>query len=269
MPGKDTSALYDQIISRIFARHFKPGSQGFTFKRQEIIDTAAELKLMLAKNVGDVVYTFRFRKELPKSIKDSAPKGSEWIINLAGSGQYRFELVSDAWIKPGEGRVVIKVPDATPAIIAEHALSDEQALLAILRYNRLIDTFLRATCYSLQSHLRTQVKDMGQIEVDELYLGVDRRGVQYVIPVQAKGGKDKLGIVQVRQDVAFCRERFPHLVCRPVAAQFMKDKVVALMELVDDCGKILVANETHFRLVPAGEISSEDLDRYCAAGEDS
>lgn len=268
MPAKDTDALYDQIISHIFARHFKPGSKGFGFKRQEIIDAARELKVNLAKNVGDVIYTFRFRKELPQSIQETAPTGSEWIINLAGRGEYQFELVPGAWIKPSEGRLVIKVPDATPAIIAEHAPSDEQALLAILRYNRLIDTFLRATCYSLQSHLRTQVKNMGQIEVDELYLGVDRRGVQYVIPVQAKGGKDKLGIVQVRQDAAFCRERFPHLVCRPVAAQFMKDNVVALMELVDDRGKILVANETHFRLVPAGEISSQDLDRYRAAGED-
>jgi hypothetical protein len=226
------------------------------------------MKLKLAKNVGDVVYTFRFRKELPQPIRDTAPKGFEWIINLAGSGLYSFELVPGAWIRPGEGRVVIKVPDSTPAIIASHALSDEQALLAILRYNRLVDTFLRATCYSLQSHLRTQVKDMGQIEVDELYLGVDRRGVQYVIPVQAKGGKDKLGIVQVRQDVAFCRERFPHLVCRPVAAQFMKESVVAVMELVEEGGRILVANEAHFRLVPAGEISSQDLDRYRAAGED-
>jgi len=269
MPGEDKGALYDRIIAHIFARHFKPGSKGFTFKRQEIIDTAAELKVRLAKNVGDLVYTFRFRKELPQAIQEVAPKGFEWIINLAGSGQYSFELVSGAWIKPSDGRVIIKVPDATPAIIAEHALSDEQALLAILRYNRLIDTFLRATCYSLQSHLRTQVKEIGQIEVDELYLGVDRRGVQYVIPVQAKGGKDKLGIVQVRQDVAFCRERFPQLVCRPVAAQFMKDSVVALMELVEDEGKILVANENHFRLAPAGDITTQDLDKYRAAGEDS
>ncbi|GMV88917.1 MAG: hypothetical protein AMXMBFR81_18480 [Chthonomonas sp.] len=266
--GKEKEALYDQIISQIFAKHFKAGLVSFKFKRQEIIDTATELRLDVARNVGDVIYTFRFRKNLPKSIRDSAPKGSEWVINLAGRGQYEFELVSGAWIKPSDGRVVIKVPDSTPVIIAEHALSDEQALLAVLRYNRLIDTFLRATCFSLQSHLRTQVKNMGQIEVDELYLGVDRRGVQYVIPVQAKGGKDKLGIVQVRQDMAFCRERFPHLTCRPVAAQFMKDSVVALMELVEDAGRVLVCNEAHFRLVASGEISSQDLDRYRAAGDD-
>lgn len=82
------------------------------------------------------------------------------------------------------------IPDATPEIIRAYAMDDEQALLAILRYNRLIDTFLGLTTYSLQNHLRTTVKKIGQIEIDELYVGMDKRGCHYVIPVQAKGGKD-------------------------------------------------------------------------------
>ena len=28
--------------------------------------------------------------------------------------------------------------------------------------------------------------------IDEIYVGVDRNGCQYVIPVEAKGGSDKL-----------------------------------------------------------------------------
>ena len=59
----------------------------------------------------------------------------------------------------------IKIPDATPEIIAAYALGDdEQALLAKVRYNRLIDIFLGLTTYSLQNHLRTYVAGMGQIE---------------------------------------------------------------------------------------------------------
>jgi hypothetical protein len=48
-----------------------------------------------------------------------------------------------------------KVPDSTPGLISLYALNDEQALLARLRYNRLIDIFTGISCYSLQSHLRT------------------------------------------------------------------------------------------------------------------
>ena len=66
-------------------------------------------------------------------------------------------------------------------------MGDEQPSSPIVRYNRLIDTFLGLTTYSLQNHLRTTVEGMGQIEIDELYIGLDKHGCHYVIPVQAKG----------------------------------------------------------------------------------
>ncbi|HAI86179.1 MAG TPA: endonuclease, partial [Firmicutes bacterium] len=70
----------------------------------------------------------------------------------------------------------IKVPDATPGIVELYSLQDEQALLAKVRYNRLIDIFTGLTCYSLQNHLRTHVPELGQVETDELYVGIERGG---------------------------------------------------------------------------------------------
>jgi len=136
-----------------------------------------------------------------------------------------------------------------------YALNDEQALLAKLRYNRLIDIFTRVTCYSLQSHLRTSVAGVGQVETDELYVGLDRRGAHYVFPVQAKGGKDKLSIVQIQQDVAVCAKKFPSL----------KDAAIALFEFVEDEGSLRIATESHYRLVPPDQIGPEELARYRAA----
>jgi hypothetical protein len=43
------------------------------------------------------------------------------------------------------------------------------------------------TCYSLQNHLCTTVPEMGQVETDELYVGLDRRGAQYIIPRTSEG----------------------------------------------------------------------------------
>ena len=76
-----------------------------------------------------------------------------------------------------------KIPDATPSIVEKYALDDEQALLTKLRYNRLIDIFTGVTCYSLQNHLRTTVPGIGQVETDEIYVGVDKLGRQFVFPV--------------------------------------------------------------------------------------
>jgi len=104
--------------------------------------------------------------------------------------------------------------------------------LAIIRYNRLIDIFLGITTFSLQNHLRTTVKGVGQIEIDELYIGLDKHGCHYVIPVQAKGGNDQIGFVQIDQDIKFASQKFPDLRCRAIAAQFLSDDTVVLFELV-------------------------------------
>lgn len=165
-------------------------------------------------------------------------------------------------ITPREMLIETKVPDATPGIIEMYALGDEQALLAKLRYNRLIDIFTGITSYSLQNHLRTTVPHIGQVETDEIYIGLDRRGAHYVFPVQAKGARDKLGIVQIEQDIAMCADKFTSLICRPVAAQFMKDDLIALFEFEEGENEIALVSEKHYRLVPAADVTSTDLDTY-------
>jgi hypothetical protein len=145
-------------------------------------------------------------------------------------------MIPDMVIVPAPMLAETKVPDATPGLIALYALNDEQALLAKLRYNRLIDTFTGITCYSLQHHLRTTVPSMGQVETDELYVGIDRRGAHYVFPVQAKGGRDRQNIVQIEQDFAMCAMKFPNLICRAIGAQCMQDNLIALSSLKNHQG---------------------------------
>ncbi|MCG9894690.1 MAG: hypothetical protein MH204_04370, partial [Fimbriimonadaceae bacterium] len=112
------------------------------------------------------------------------------------------------------------------------------------------------------NHLRTKLKEIGQIEIDEIYLGVSASGAQAIIPVQAKGGKDKIGVAQVHQDIAFCRQRFPKMDPRIVGAQFLSQMEIALMEFGEHEREIVVLRESHFRLVPAAEITDEDLAAY-------
>lgn len=270
MPKKTTKSTskpkqrnrYDAIIERIFQRHHTAGTTSFEFTRGEFEGTAGELEIKLPKNIGDVLYSFRYRKDLPSAITSTASEGLEWIIEGAGRAKYRFRLASANRIVPNAHLVTIKVPDATPEIITAYAQSDEQALLAKVRYNRLIDIFLGIATYSLQNHLRTTVKDIGQIEIDEIYVGIDKHGRQFVIPVQAKGGSDKHGVVQTQQDIACCAEKFPTLICRAVSAQFMQDDKIALFELTVEDGDIKVVEERHYQLVASADISASDLKGY-------
>jgi hypothetical protein len=165
-------------------------------------------------------------------------------------------------IKPNDSLISIAVPDATPEIIRLYKLDDEQALLAVVRYNRLIDIFLGLTAYSLQNHLRTSVQGVGQIEIDELYVGIDKRGCHYAIPVQAKGGTDQIGVVQTAQDVRYATQAFPGMRCRPIAAQFMPDGTVALFELTLEKDEVKVVEERHYKLVPATEVDPAAVIAY-------
>lgn len=260
---------YSAIIAKVFANHYGKEGASFEFTRDEFEGVASGLGITLPKNVGDLIYSFRYRNELPASILATAKDGLEWIIEGAGRAKYRFRLVKLNRIIPREELLTIKVPDATPEIIGAYALGDEQALLAKVRYNRLVDVFLGITAYSLQNHLRTTVKDVGQIEIDEIYVGIDRHGCQFVVPVQAKGGTDKHGVVQTQQDVAFCKQVFKNLACRPVSAQFMSDQRIALFELTVVDGVIKVVDEKHYQLVAAKAISSDDLLAYGMRGKQS
>jgi hypothetical protein len=184
--------------------------------------------------------------------------------------RYRMQLRKLIRIVPSDNFYQIKIPDGTPEIIAKYALGDEQALLAKVRYNRLIDHFLRVTAYSLQNHLRTAVPEIGQIEIDEVYIGIRNTGQQFIIPVQAKGGNDQIGIVQVEQDLALCKHAFPTLTPRLVAVQFKKDEEgesIVMFELVQENEEIRVLDEKQYRLVPAETITKGDLETMARASD--
>lgn len=232
------------------------------FERVEIETIARQLRIKLPKNIGDLIYTFRYRAILPERVRSTATQGETWIIRPTGKARYRLVLVPDHPIQPNPNLAVTKVPDSTPGIVTKYAFDDEQALLARLRYNRLVDIFSGVTCYSLQNHLRTTVPGMGQVETDELYVGVDKKGSHYIFPVQAKGGSDKLNVVQIEQDFAVCAHKFPGLICRPMAAQFMKGGIIALFEFEQGNGHVTITSEKHYKLVSPEEVTEADLVGY-------
>lgn len=253
---------YGRILEHLFFSLYVEGAREMQFEVQDLVRAAEALDLPRPRNVPDIPYSMRYRGQAPESILSTEPEGENWIIRGRGRGRYSFVLVPRLDIVPNEMLSETKVPDSTPGIVAKHAQGDEQALLAKLRYNRLIDVFTGVTCYSLQSHLRSYVPEMGQVETDEIYVGVDRRGMQYVFPVQAKGGNDRQNVVQIEQDFGLCADKFPALICRPIGAQFMADDLIALFEFEEGEGGVTLSSEKHYRLVTPEEVTDEDLKMY-------
>ncbi len=146
---------YFQILEYIFKKKYVQDAKEFLFDRDEIIKAATALKIDVPKNIGDVLYSYRYRTEPPKYVAEHTPSGLGWTLLPDGKGKYKFSLGKKVEIAPSTTMAETKVLDSTPGIIVKYSMNNEQALLAKIRYNRLIDIFTGITCYSLQNHLRT------------------------------------------------------------------------------------------------------------------
>ena len=264
-------SLAQRIIAKIFADHFKPGLYEVPFRRDELVAAAEALGEARPKNLGDIVYSLRYRVPLPANVREAALPNTEWAIFPGGNAVYVLRAVPFNLIEPRRGIRTVRLPDSTPGVIARYAMSDEQALLAKLRYNRLLDIFTGLACYPLQSHLRTSVtvenaidgsSSSSQVETDDLYVGLDEHGAHYVLPVQAKGGSDALSVIQIWQDFRVAEQKFADLLPRPIAAQFMANDEIALFEFEESDNKITIARERHYELVPSDQLTPEELQTY-------
>lgn len=91
---------YAQIIQAIFHKYYRTGANEVPFERSDIIQAAEDLGIKLPKNLGDILYSFRYRARLPGSIAKEAPQGYEWIIRPSGRARYKLVLTTISTIIP-------------------------------------------------------------------------------------------------------------------------------------------------------------------------
>jgi hypothetical protein len=265
---------YLLVMRKLFEEKFT-GAEGFEWDRKDIYRISRELGIDPIKNPGDNVYSIRHgRLELPQEINSLIPSDRAWLLLPNGKSGYRFIVADRSVIDIDRAKKAIKIPDSTPQIVARYAKEDEQAVLARIRYCRLVDIFMRLASFQLQSHMRTTVAHFkgAQTELDEIYLGVDANGAQFVIPIQAKGHDERIGVVQVVTDHYACVEKFPQMIPRTLLAKTVKIEespvfgrifTIALIEAcVDDGYNVHKLREEHFEIVPASRIDENDLRAY-------
>lgn len=221
---------YDKVIVLLFNKKYKENldKNEIYFTKDELIQVASELGINI-RNIPDVIYTYRCRRELPSSIASFG----NWSIMPKGKGKFAFiKMDRSQFIEIQQGLAPIDILNALPEIVEKYTANDEQGILSSIRYNRLVDIFTEITCFHLQSHIRTTIDGEGQIEVDDLYVGVDQDGKEYVLPIEAKSSedRDKLGWVQISNLVKFSRQFFPSLTCRPLAVKPIDKNTIYMLE---------------------------------------
>ena len=87
-----------------------------------------------------------------------------------------------------------------------------------------------------------------QIETDEIYIGIDREGSKFVIPVQAKGSKDFLSLVQIEQDISMCSSKFPDLKCRAVGIKRDTNDIISMFEYTTRDNEVSIERRASFTI---------------------
>ncbi|MYK84091.1 MAG: endonuclease, partial [Gammaproteobacteria bacterium] len=81
--GKSKSNRYKTLIDKIFLDRYADGAVEVPFERSDIEDAARDLGIPLPKNIGDLVYSFRYRTPMHESILETQTEGREWVIEGA------------------------------------------------------------------------------------------------------------------------------------------------------------------------------------------
>jgi len=230
MAKRNDQAIYDEVFETLFLSkyHQQPNVKEIEFTKDELSEVASRLKKKI-RNFPDVIYTYRLRRELPQKILATG----YWIIKPAGKGKYIFKKTErPQFIEIQIGLAPIELLNAVPEIVEKYSAHDEQGLLSTIRYNRLVDIFTGITCFHLQSHIRTTIQNEGQIEIDDLYVGIDKEGKEYILPLEAKSPdeRDKMGWIQITNLVRYARQYFPDLLCRPLATKPFGENQICMIE---------------------------------------
>jgi hypothetical protein len=241
---------YDRVVVRLFEklRADSPDSARVPFAKSDLVAAVEDLGLARSiLNIPDVVYTYRVgRSPLP----DAVLKHGSWTITGIGKSRYVFARLTRApYIDIPADLEVIPILDATPGIVLRYQKTDEQAVLARVRHNRLVDTFTGLTTYHLQGHFRTTVRSVGQVEIDDLYIGLNSDGESFILPVEGKAGspRERIGVVQITQMVKFARQNFRGLPIRPIGIKVMPDDTLVFLEFNDENDSNRVATKRYRR----------------------
>ena len=242
---------YDEVILSVFSHHYREGAKYLKFQKDELADACRKYGITV-RNIPDIIYTYRTgRRMLPPKILATG----HWAIAPAGRGAYAFRLLRNPphFDIPFKDYAPVDIYNAIPEVVEGLLRRDEQSLLTRILYNRLVDIFTGLTCFHIQNHHRSFVADMGEVELDSLYVGMDKKGALYVLPIEAKSQAESemIGRIQVSQMAKLVRQDFSRLSRRVLAVKDLADGTIAMVEFddheePDDFGIVSVSR---FRLI--------------------
>lgn len=214
-PGK-----YEEIILKIFQRHYKSGLNKVYFSRDELREVAKEYRI---RNVPDIIYYFTSgRGDLPEIIRLEGFQS----INIVKDG---YELVKEPQFIELEKVEQERLDFEVPEVVKDFLREDEQAYLTLLRYGDVFSRFLGKKTYHLQAHLRSSDPHYGEIEINDLYVTEDRE----LVVVEVRGPVEKVDRLKIKRQAETAKRLYPQAkAIIPLAVNIKKERnIIDIIQL--------------------------------------
>jgi hypothetical protein len=247
-------ARYKRTIEEVFSRRYREGTERLVFKKDELEKTSRNHGI-LSENIPDIVRTYS-RKPLPARI---LAKGN-WVFEVAGRGIYAFRLLHN---RPHfdlgfQDCAAVDIYNPIPAVVEVLLPQDQESLLTRVLYHRLVDIFTGLTCFHIRNHYCSFVTGVGEVELDALYVGVDKTGTLFVLPIEAKSQAESkvIGRTQLSRIARLVRQDFATLRRRILAVRDFADGTIAMIEFndVEEPDDFGIVSVSRFRLIRRGAV---------------
>lgn len=251
------------ILHQIFATRIEPEMTQLRFNLEDVASAAREIDISVPEHFVDVLQYLRFDRDLLSEIT-AAADGYEWVVQSLSMSVFHFVLRMPCRLQPNPMLVRTRISSIRTICPQDGRSVSRRSLLAKIRQNHLVSTFLNMSCHPLKRQGQSRSQNLAAVQPDDLYIGTTQNGEEVVAPLQILNELDAYPSVQILPNLEFCRDAFPTLSVRPVAAQLFRDgmdSVIALFEFNEVNGVVTILNERHFLLVPVPTWSRNQADR--------
>ncbi len=219
-----SSKIYKSILLEVFrSKTPDPKTGDILFTQTDLRAAATRLDLEV-RNFPDLTYNLRSRSPLPGEVREA---GYSSIANR-GRGTYALVAAEDK-VEVPEGTEVFEISTASvPLPVQDLLRDDEQSVLSAIGYMDLISVFMGTKSYRLQGHLRTTGSFGQQVEADDIWV-VEEGGSRTILPVEAKGPRERLGRQQMISTLDAVLGKIPGLPAVPLAVQLEPSGCLAVI----------------------------------------
>ncbi len=233
--------VYRSIMLFVFRNATHDPTTGDLLFTQADLRKAAERLNLEVRNFPDLTYNLRSRSPLPPEIVAAGYT----TIAIRGRGKYALVTAADKVEVPSETDVLQVSTKPIPVAIRDILGADEQGILSAMRYMDLVSDFMGTRAYHLQGHLRTSGSFGQQVEADDVWVAQYGDKSRSILPIEAKGPRERLGLHQMMSTVDAVLKKIPGFPVVPLAVQLEANGLVALIEFA-----YRVADNTITQVVP-------------------